>query len=208
VFFFHGWYSSVSEAVHDFALYRQFSASGVKAFLVLPETARDAPDSFGGKLERENGFDALVSELLEKLHEVGAAPRLEVGRITLAGHSGAYRVISRILDQRGAAAKVGEVCLFDALYDDIERYAAWIQASGGRFVSICAEGGDPEDNARELADSLRQKGIMVEVASDEPGGDALSLSHRVVFLSSSYNHSELLSQADEFRRVLAAVSER
>lgn len=206
VFFFHGWYSSISEAADEFALFRQFSDSGAKALLVLPETARDAPDSFGGKLERGDGFDAMVSELLDALRESGSTPRLEAGRITLAGHSGAYRVISRILDQRGAASKVGEVCLFDALYEDAERFEGWILRSHGRFVSISSQGGEPEAISRELESSLRAKGIEVQAGSDEPESDPEVLGDRVVFLSSPFAHGDIVSRADEFRRVLAAAA--
>ena len=209
VFFFHGWYSSVSEAARDFALIRQFSESGTKALLVMPETARDAPDSFGGKLESADGFDKFVGELLDALHENRLIPRIRVGRITLIGHSGAYHVIARILGQSGAAAKVREVCLFDGLYEDVRHFAAWIASSHGRFVSVCAQDGDPAENARGLAASLREDGIPVETADDNPGEDRQVLRHRVVFISSPYDHSALISQADELRRVLAAgVSRR
>ena len=204
VFFFHGWYSSVPKAASDFDLFRQFSTSGAKALLVMPETARDAPDSFAGKLERDDGFNALVGQLLEALHAGGVTPRLEAGNIILAGHSGAYHIISRILSQRGAAAKVGEVCLFDALYDDVERFAEWIQEGKGSFVSICSDGGDPADNARGMAEALQARGIPVVTAKDDPEDNGRSLRHRVVFLLSQYDHSGIISQADEFRRVLAA----
>jgi hypothetical protein len=204
VFFFHGWYSSVPEAARYFDLFQQFSASGAKALLVLPELARDAPDSSGGKLEEEGSFTALVRELLDRLHAEKLAPRLRAGRITLVGHSGAYHVISRILDQTGMASKVEKVVLFDALYEDLQRYADWISAGRGRFVSICAVEGDPADNARDLAAGLRQRGVRVEMAKDDPNEDARVLGHRVVFLSSPYDHSGLVCRDGEFRRVLAA----
>lgn len=204
VFFFHGWYSSISEAAQDFDLFRQFSASGEKALLVMPETARDAPDSFAGKLERENSFRALETELLDALGAAGVAPDLQPGRITLMGHSGAYHVISCILAQKGIASKVTEVCLFDALYEDVDEYAAWIKDDGGRFVSICAEDGDPADNSRSLAALLRDDGIDFQTGNDDPREDARILGKRVVLLSSPYEHGALINQADEFRRVLAA----
>jgi len=204
VFFFHGWYSSVAEAERDFDLFRQFSASGVKAILVLPETAREAPGSFGGKLEDEDGFTALVDELLVRLHSEGATPRLRAGRIALLGHSGAYHVIARILGQGGAAAKVAEVCLFDALYGDLEAFSDWAQSAKGSFVSISSEGGEPADNALDMALSLRKAGFEVEEGRDDPGADAL-LAHRIVFLTSAYDHGSLVVQGDELRRVLAAA---
>jgi len=104
------------------------------------------------------------------------------------------------------ATKVGEVCLFDALYEDVERYSAWIREGAGRFVSICSQGGDPEGNARGLAASLRENGIEVQTAKDDPQEDARALGNRVVFITSPYGHSDLISQADEFKRVLAAAS--
>ena len=206
VFFFHGWFSSVSEAAKDFELFRQFSASGQKALLVLPETARDAPDSFAGKLERENGFRAFEAELLGALGAAGVGRGLQAGRIILMGHSGAYHVISRILAQRGVASRVSEVCLFDALYEDVAQYAAWIRNGDGRFVSIFAEDGDPADNSRGLAALLRNEGIEFETANDDPREDERVLGKRVVLLSSPYEHGALINQADEFRRILAAAN--
>lgn len=206
VFFFHGWYSSISEAAQEFDLFRQFSASGEKALLVMPETARDAPDSFAGKLERENGFQALEAELLDALGAAGIASGLKTGRIILMGHSGAYHVISRILAQKGIAPRVSEVCLFDALYEDVDQYAAWIRDGGGRFVSICAQDGDPADNSRGLAALLRDDGIAFTTANDDPREDARVLGKRVVLLFSPYDHGALINQADEFRRILAAAN--
>ena len=114
----------------------------------MPETARDAPDSYGGKLESADGFDRFVGELLAALHENRLIPRVKVGRITLIGHSGAYHVIARILGREAAAAKVREVCLFHGLYEDVRHFAVWIASSRGRFVALRVEDGDPAENAR------------------------------------------------------------
>jgi hypothetical protein len=209
VFFFHGWYSSVPEAARDFELFRQFSESGTRALLVMPELARDAPDSCGGKLEGEGGFDNLVKELLCALRENRLIPGTGVGKITLVGHSGAYHVIARILGQAGAAANVREVCLFDGLYEDVGHFEDWISSGSGQFVSFSAQEGDPAENSRDLAAALRESGIRVEIADDDPSADLQVLRNRVVFVSSRYDHSSLISQADEFKRVLAAgVSRR
>lgn len=203
VFFFHGWYSSVPEAIEAFSLLRQFSESGARALLVLPETARDAPDSYGGKLESPGGFDRLVAELLRKLHASGATPPLKVGSITLMGHSGAYRVMACILGQDGAAKKVREVCLFDGLYDDVERYAAWISGGNRRFVSISSEDGDPADNAHRLIAELKEDGIPVETGVDTPADYRRLRDHRAAFIFSSCSHDTIVNSNDELRRVLA-----
>jgi len=204
VFFFHGWYSSVPESIQNFSLLRQFSESGARALLVIPETARDAPDSYGGKLEDQDGFDNLVTELLARLHDDGILPRVDAGAITLVGHSGAYRVMASIIGERGAAKKVHAVYLFDGLYDDVERYAAWISSGNGRFVAINSEEGDPAENARQLIGLLQDDGIHVETGTDAPDDDSKVLRHRVVFLSTPYDHNSLVSSQDELKRVLAA----
>lgn len=204
VFFFHGWYSSIAEEIRDFDLLRQFTASGRRAILVLPETARDAPDSYGGKLERPGDFDRMLAELLGTLHAEGITPWLTLGAITLAGHSGAYHVIARIIDGNWATRNLREVCLFDALYDNLASYTAWIATGRGLFVSISAEGGDPADNADEIIARLRGEGIAVATGWDDPKLDPSLLGHRVVFLTSPLAHENLVYENDEFRRVLAA----
>src|SRR5258707_481150 len=67
VFWFHGWRNNVDNAAVYYELTKQFIASKRNAVLVLAETAKDAPDSYGGKLENEGVFKALVSDVLNGL---------------------------------------------------------------------------------------------------------------------------------------------
>ena len=53
VFYFHGWRNNVDDTFAQFRVAEQLAASGVNAVLVLPEGAKNAPDSFGGKLRRQ-----------------------------------------------------------------------------------------------------------------------------------------------------------
>jgi hypothetical protein len=57
VFYFHGWRNNVDDTFEKFRVAEQLAASGVNAVLVLAEGPKNAPDSFGGKLE-ETGDDA------------------------------------------------------------------------------------------------------------------------------------------------------
>jgi hypothetical protein len=206
VFFFHGWYSSIDEAEKAFQLSRQFAESGVNALLVLPETARRAPDSFGGNLEEPGGFARLVAELLEELRAERVIVRAKPGRIVLAGHSGAYRLVSRVLLWGGLAENIHEVYLFDALYDFEELFAGWIQAGGHRFVALSAAGSQTWAVADRLIGLLREAGVRVAVATDEPRQDLATLASRVVFLRSRYDHYGVVSAADQFGRILRASS--
>ena len=74
-----------------YKLAKQFAASKVNAVLVLAETTKDGPDSYGGKLEQPDVFKNLVNDVLIKLKkEKIISKRCEAGNITLPGHSGAY----------------------------------------------------------------------------------------------------------------------
>lgn len=203
VFFFHGWNSSIEAAQADFDLCRQFAQSGVNALLVVPELARDVPDSFAGKLEDKNGFARLVKELLAVLASSRVIDRPEAGHLVLSGHSGAFRVVGQILMRGGLADHIDEVYLFDALYAWTDVFGRWIQERHGRFVSVDIPGTTTSKNADALAASLRSAGIKVSVGRDDPKGDARAFASPVVFLRSPYYHGGVVSMGDEFRRFLA-----
>jgi hypothetical protein len=202
VFFFHGWNSTIDDEQQRFELYRQFSESGDNALLVLPEMARNAPDSYGGKLEEEGGFARMVDELLKVLLAEGEIRVARAGAIVLAGHSGAYRVIAQILDHGGMTDNIREVWLFDALYDLTDQYNAWIERTGGRFVSVSAEDGEMTTAVDGLISALRDEGVPIEIARDDPDNDAVALRSRVLFLRSDSDHYGVVFDRDEFRRLL------
>ncbi|HVX52207.1 MAG TPA: hypothetical protein VHB48_18755, partial [Chitinophagaceae bacterium] len=121
VFWFHGWRNNIDTAADFYGLTRQFCASRKNAVLVLAETAKNAPDSYGGKLEQPGVFKNLVTDVMTKLHEEGITRnKARPGNIVLAGHSGAYRIIAYIL--QNGQVPVREVFLFDALYAEIDKY--------------------------------------------------------------------------------------
>ncbi|MEO5995126.1 MAG: hypothetical protein ABIN89_00430 [Chitinophagaceae bacterium] len=113
----------------------------LNAILVLAETAKDAPDSYGGKLEYPGQFKSLAQDVVKELTKkqimpVGSDP----GKIILAGHSGAYRVMANIL-QNGKIA-VQKVILFDALYGETDKFMQWIKEdSTHSFVNWFTDSG-------------------------------------------------------------------
>jgi hypothetical protein len=207
VFFFHGWNSSITEAERGFELCRQFAESGVNALLVVPELARDVPDSFGGNLEEGGGFQRLVDDLLQALRGYGLLARPKPGRLVLAGHSGAYRVIAQVLARGGLAEHIGEVYLFDALYDLEDLFADWIRGGDHRFVSVNVTGSETSATAERLIGMLRASAIPLSVAPDEPAQNWRRLRSRVLFLQSPYDHYGVVSASDQFRGILSSSPE-
>ena len=140
VFWFHGWRNNIDSAVISYHLASQFEASKLNAVLILAETAKNSPDSYGGKLENKGTFTALVQDVFKKLQVEKICKKCKPGNILLAGHSGAYRVIAYILQNGNLPVK--ETILFDALYSETDKFLNWIKAnSNHRFIDIYTDSG-------------------------------------------------------------------
>jgi hypothetical protein len=154
IFWFHGWFNNVDTAAVHHQLIRQFLASHLNAVLVLAETAKNAPDSYGGKLEYPGMFKLLVADVLNGLRSKNLVSKTTTpGHILLAGHSGAYRVMARII--QNGQMPVDEAILFDALYGETEKYMAWIKADKThRFVDIYTDHGGTDGETRGMMKML------------------------------------------------------
>ena len=75
VFWFHGWRNNIDTAAEFYQLTKQFIASRRNAVLVLAETAKNAPDSYGGKLEQPGMFKLLVQDVMKQLKEKNLIPQ-------------------------------------------------------------------------------------------------------------------------------------
>ena len=205
VFWFHGWYNNIDSATAYFRLLDQFDASGRNAIFVFPEGPKNAPDSYGGKLEQPGVFDALVQEVVaslqhQKILKQKQLPLAKDLEITLAGHSGAYRVISKII----AYAKIQEVFLFDALYGGNENYIKWMAASEKhRFINIYTKDGGTLDNSMLVAKELKTKWDLNPVLVDEKKLTNLQLLYsQILFIYSPLQHNEVVGFENNLQRYL------
>ena len=201
VFWFHGWGNNIDSAAIRYELTRQFITSKRNAVLVLAETARNAPDSYGGKLESAGTFKKLVNDVLQGLSTKKLVPvNCVAGHILLAGHSGAYRVIARIL--KNGQMPVDEVMLFDALYAETDKFMEWIEAdSEHRFIDIYTNHGGTLDESRAMANKIDDADInnfQVEEAKLVP---QQLVAHRLLFIHSLKEHNDVVSP-DNFRLML------
>ncbi|MBV9988690.1 MAG: hypothetical protein JO301_13510 [Chitinophagaceae bacterium] len=204
VFWFHGWGNNIDTAVSQYALLDQFEASGRNAIFVFPEGPKDAPDSYGGKLEQAPVFQRLVRDVADQLaqHKVLKKPaKFEIGSydISLAGHSGAYRVISRIINK----TPVSEVILFDAMYGGNESYLQWLADPAHRFINIYTKDGGTYDNSRNIeklvSDSLHVPEISVDEASIN---EQLLQTHPKIFIFSEQSHNGVITHERNWERFL------
>lgn len=208
VFWFHGWGNSIDSAVKQYQLLQQFDASARNAIFVFPEGPKNAPDSYGGKLEQPDIFQRLVKETGRKLYDNMIIrgkinyDNLALYDITLAGHSGAYRVISRIINK----TPVSEVILFDAMYGGNDSYLQWLSVPEHRFINIYTKDGGTFDNShfimKKLSDSLHVP--MISVNEDEVD-DKMLRSHNKLFMYSSKGHNEVITNNRNWDRFLRNV---
>lgn len=202
VVWFHGWSNNIDSANAFFRLTEQFELSGRNALFIFPEGPKNAPDSYGGKLERPEMFTLLINDLLKQLETAKIIPAkkhllVKDCSISLAGHSGAYRVISKIIEHN----KIDEIILFDAMYGGNDAYLHWIAESDAhRFIHIYTKDGGTFENGHlimnQLKDSLKLNSISVNEGEITP---ALLESNNRIFIFSNKEHNEVITNNNNWQ---------
>ena len=202
IFWFHGWNNNIDSAIVHFGLARQFDESGINAVLVLAETTKDAPDSYGGKLEQPDTFRKLIQDVLNKLHEEkivlkNCAP----GNVILAGHSGAYRVIAHIL-QNGNVT-VTEVILFDALYAETDKFMKWLMADKDhRFINLYTDHGGTLDESQGMLKQIRDLKLSGQSIDEAHLTRTIVEGNKILIIHSLHEHNDIIQHPDNFKLFL------
>jgi hypothetical protein len=203
---FHGWNNTVAGTLERYKLIEQLDASGKNAILVVPEGPRDAPDSFGGKLEDTNGFANFMAEVATTVRASGLSGRtnFEIGNIILSGHSGGYHVMAAILDHGGLGEEIKEAWLFDALYGGTEDFVAWQKSQNGRLLDIYTDHGGTKGESEKLMTTLKSDGVPFFAAEDSAATPGELRTNQLVFLHTDMPHDEVVASRNTFVRFLKA----
>ena len=199
VFWFHGWHNNIDSAAIRYDLLRQFANTKKNAVLVLAETAKDAPDSYGGKLEKPGVFKKLVKDIILNLKNERCIPaNSEVGNVILAGHSGAYRVMAYILDNGGI--QVQEVILFDALYAETDKFIVWMQSHKTHcFINMYTDNGGTEEETFRMMKQLKENGISYQNTEEATLTRNQIEENRILFIHTAQQHNDIINNPDHFR---------
>ena len=199
VFWFHGWGNNIDSAAVRYDLINQFVNSKINAMLVLAETAKDAPDSYGGKLERPNEFKELVDDVMLKLAKEKVINKTHaIGNVVLAGHSGAYRVMAYIL--QNGNVPVNEVILFDALYAETDKFINWIKKdTAHRFINIYTNGGGTDVESKEMVKQLANENIDSYILEEPQLTPGVLQQHKIVIIHSLHEHNDIIQRPDNFK---------
>lgn len=197
----HGWLAGVETVISKFRLAEQLTQSGKNAVLVIPQGPKNAPDSFGGRLEEPDAFRAFIESVGRELHDRHLVASSSVRSVVLSGHSGAYRMISFILRHGGASDRIREVYLFDALYGQLDAYSQWLTERDSRFVAVYCDSGGTKGTTGALMDSLKRRDVPF--ASREEADPKLDLTNdRIMFIHSDLGHNDVLMVREQYRRYL------
>jgi len=202
IFWFHGWRNNVDNAASFYDLTKQFIASNLNAVLVLAETAKDSPDSYGGKLENPGVFRALTTDVLsglkaQHLINKGCKP----GHILLAGHSGAYRVMARII--KNGQTPVDETILFDALYAETPIFLDWIKADQNhRFIDLYTDHGGTDEETHKLVKLIGQEKIPYLESEEGNVNFQAVKDNRMLIIHSLHEHNNIINKPDNFELFL------
>jgi hypothetical protein len=114
------------------AVPRQVAESGRNIALVAPQFALDAADSSAGNFWRGGIFARYIDESAERLMRLygarSAGRAFNLAPVVIVAYSGGYVPAAYALERGGANHRVKGVILFDALYGDEAKFAAWFAA--------------------------------------------------------------------------------
>jgi hypothetical protein len=209
VFWFHGWRNNIDSANVRYALSKQFFASNRNAVLVLAETAKDAPDSYGGKLEQRGVFDLLLIDVMNELkRQKIISNKAAIGNVTLAGHSGGFRVIAYILQNSGQ--KVHSVFLFDALYGETDKFMNWINLDPKNiFINwYTNHGGGTDEVSKDMMGELQKEAIPFASTEEDSLTTDQVKGNRIVFVHSLREHNDIVNDPDNLQLLLQATDKK
>lgn len=202
VIWFHGWHNNIDTALQFYGLARQFAASERNAVLVLPEAAKNAADSYGGKMRQDGMFKLLVADILDELKRNKIVPAdAAAGRMVLAGHSGAYSVMADILEH--GQVGVDEVFLFDALYGRMNTFTRWAEDGNHHFVHWFTNTGyGPDKMSDTMMLQLRKDKMPFGLSEEASVNDAVLKDNRILFVHSPREHNVIIHNPDDFALLL------
>ena len=164
VVFFHGHRATLTrDVLNRQQVAAQISASGVNAVLVAPQFAVAASDLSPGNLGEPGGFKRFLDEAGKKLaaaHGNAASARAFANMpVVIVAYSGGYLASAWALHHGGATNRVRGLVLLDALYGDVDKFAAWIAGNRDAFFLSAYMGNTTRRKNAELMQVLDEREI-------------------------------------------------
>jgi hypothetical protein len=138
IVYFHGNLASLEGVVHRHQqVPRQVSESGLNAVMAAPQLAVNAADSSAGRFYDAGHFRRFVEEAsirLARLHgDQRARGAIESLPVIIVAYSGGYAPAAWAAHHGGIGDRLRGIILFDALYAELDKFAAWIERRESAF---------------------------------------------------------------------------
>lgn len=132
---FHGHTNDNMLTLERYMMPQAMVAQKTNALLVLPQGPYRARDSFGGKMEDEEGLKRLVEDVLVTMQKESVVTTTRLDNLIVSAHSGGFRPAAFCLDRGGLNEHIRGVFLFDALYGQHELFRKWLNSGDGFLMS-------------------------------------------------------------------------
>ncbi len=211
VVYFHGNKSTLErDVVRRHQVPRQVARAGLNSVLVAPQFAVDALDSTAGRFYLPGFFAKFMGEAARELAKLAGDPKLkgtfESMPIVIVAYSGGYTPAAYAVHHGGIGDRLKGILLFDALYGDLDKFAAWIERRGsGVFFS--AHGKSSREPNANLQTRLASAGV--DIRSELPSRAFQPGSVTFYAASEELTHADFLTKAwvdDPIQSVLAKVA--
>lgn len=207
VVYFHGWNNNVDSALQQFNLIDQFYASNINGILILPEGPKNAPDSYAGKFEQENIFLLFMQDVKKQLVQLNATKINKEQPICLAGHSGAYRAIAKILNKNNLSNKVSGIFLFDALYAEESTFMKFIvENKKAKVFCVYTNYGGTLQNCKQFMQKLDSAKFKYLHTSEDNYTNEDLFKNNTLIIHSNKTHNEVVTSNNNFTRFLKALN--
>ena len=208
IVFFHGNNATLArDVVERQQTVRQLAQANLNAVLVAPQMAVDARDSSAGNFWRPGAFAQFLEEADAKLASLyPQASRAAFRRmpVILVAYSGGYLPAAYSLAYGGAGERIRGVVLFDALYGEPDKFAAWIESEYRNTFFVSAYSASSKAQNLALMARLQRDGVPVQTGVPSSLGPGV-----VAFVDAGdVRHEDFVNYAwtaDPLRDVLSRV---
>ena len=195
VVFLHGNLAMLGrDVVERQAVPRQLNESNLNAVLVAPQLAIDALDSSAGGFWQPGGFARYLKEADQKLAKLDRAQPQDFAKmpVILIAYSGGYLPAAYAMQVGGAGKRLKGVVLLDAVYDEADKFAQWIEDHQSSAFFFSAFTASSAEGNGAVQDQLMNQGI--QFTNDPP---RCLKSGSVVFLDTGEGpeHNDFVSHA-------------
>ena len=211
IVFFHGHGATLErDVLRRQQVPAQVSSSGINAILVAPQFAVDARNSSAGKFWEPGGFGRFIDEAAVKLARLKGDPaaRQKFAKmpIVLVAYSGGYSAAAWSMSRGGVKDRIRGIVLLDALYGELDKFAAWIENSKSSFF-VSAYTSSTKRQHLELERLLAERNVPYSTEFNRR-----SWRNGVTFLSTdpSVDHRDFVTKSwvdEPIKYVLAGLDE-